>query len=805
MQQFGIRFFLSVAAASAAAPLFAQSTATRIEEGSLQEVTVSATRVQSISGLIQAEQAPKSRTTISAEYLATQPAGQTVIQSLNLVPGVNFTNNDPYGSSGGNIRMRSFDGNRISLMLDGVQLNDSGNYAVFTNQQVDPEIIDTASVNMGTTDVDSPTASATGGTINLVTRLPKERFGAIVSPSFGSDSYWRVFSGIDSGEIGPWKTRSFLTYSRQDYDKFKGPGAEQKTQINARIYQPLENDNFMSLAFHWNRNRNVFLRNLSLADIAANGYDFDNEPTCSLPSHVSAGAGVQNDAATTCTNYYNLRINPSNTGNIRGQSSFGLTDKLRLTIDPSFQYVLANGGGFSVVNENDARLKGATTAAGVDLNGDGDFADRVALYSPNNTNTHRYSLNTSLLWDVTDTSVLHLAYTLDYAKHRQTGQMGFFDAFGNPQDVFAGRNGTEVKSADGVDLRIRDRYSIAKLNQVSLSYSGSLLDAKVKYNVGVRAPFFARQLNQYCLTQKNNGAITCTTQQTTPAAGGLVTLPGNTALFIPPYSGTKKYDDVLPNLGVSFAPWNNEHVFYASYAEGFSSPRTDNLYSVEIIDVLPESTRSFDLGYRYQGATTTISTAFWTSNYENRIVSSFDQNLGLSVDRNVGPVKLWGFDGAVGTEVATGLSLYGSLSYNHSRVERDVPFNNVFLIPTSGKKLVETPDWTFGTRAEYKISGLTLGVQGKYVDKRFSTDVNDQFAPSYTVFDADARYAFHMFGVDSFAQLNVINIADRNYLGSIPTTRFSVTPGLPSTNATAPPLYAVGAPRTIQLTLSASF
>jgi hypothetical protein len=62
-----------------------------------------------------------------------------------------------------------------------------------------------------------------------------------------------------------------------------------------------------------------------------------------------------------------------------------------------------------------------------------------------------------------------------------------------------------------------------------------------------------------------------------------------------------------------------------------------------------------------------------------------------------------------------------------------------------------------------------------------------------------------MFGVDSFAQLNVINIADRNYLGSIPTTRFSVTPGLPSTNATAPPLYAVGAPRTIQLTLSASF
>ena len=112
---------------------------------------------------------PKSRTTVSEEYLATQTAGQSVIQSLNLVPGVNFTNSDPYGSSGGNLRMRSFDGPRISLMLDGIQLNDTGNYAMYTNQQIDPEIVEKVTVNLGTSDVDSPTASATGGTINIVT------------------------------------------------------------------------------------------------------------------------------------------------------------------------------------------------------------------------------------------------------------------------------------------------------------------------------------------------------------------------------------------------------------------------------------------------------------------------------------------------------------------------------------------------------------------------------------------------------------------------------------------------------------
>jgi outer membrane receptor protein involved in Fe transport len=54
-------------------------------------------------------------------------------------------------------------------------------------------------------------------------------------------------------------------------------------------------------------------------------------------------------------------------------------------------------------------------------------------------------------------------------------------------------------------------------------------------------------------------------------------------------------------------------------------------------------------------------------------------------------------------------------------------------------------------------------------------------------------------------QLNVINLADRQYLGSIPTTRFSGNPANTFTNVGGPPQYAIGAPRTYQLTLSASF
>ena len=799
-----------MAALAACTEAYAQSTATQIEDSALQEITVSAERAKSIAGLIQAETAPKSRTTVSAEYLSTQTAGQSVIQSLNLVPGVNFTNSDPYGSSGGNLRIRSFDGPRISLMLDGVPLNDTGNYAMYTNQQVDPEIIEKATVNLGTTDVDSPTASATGGTINLVTMIPSDKPGMIVQPSFGTDSYWRTFLRGDTGAIGPWDTKGFLSFSRQEYDKFKGPGQLQKTQINGRVYQDLDDGDFMSLAFHWNRNRNPFYRNPSLADIAANGFDFDNDPTCTRPTPV--GGTAQSDATTptgttaTCTNYYNARINPSNTGNIRAQSSFGLTDSLRLTIDPSFQYTLANGGGITVVPETDARLRGSTTAPGVDLNGDGDTRDRVSLYTPNNTNTRRYVFSSSLLWTLNESNLLHFSYVLDYGRHRQTGQYGFFDQSGNPENVFAGRDGTPVVSADGVDIRTRDRYSIARLNQLSASYSTTLMDQRMRLNLGVRAPFFARMLNQYCYTTISNGSQYCTTQAPNPtvAPGNIVTFPGSATTYLAPYSGEKKYEKVLPNAGVSFKPWSNEHEFYVSYAKGLSAPRTDNLYNVQILDVQTEETDSYDVGYRYEGSTITASAALWKSDYKNRIVSSFDPDLGYSVDRNVGAVDLWGVDAALGTHVLKGLSLYGTASYNNSEVKSDFPFNNAVMVPTAGKELVETPNWTFGARAEYAIASLTVGLQGKYVGERWATDVNDQAAPSYNVFDADARYDFRLFGMDSFVQLNVINITDKDYLGSIATSRYSADTTQVYGTLGAP-LYAIGAPRTVQFTIRTAF
>src|SRR3546814_13864960 len=70
---------------------------------------------------------PKSRASITQEFIGRQAPGHTILDSLNLLPGVNFTNNDAFGSAGGDITLRGFDSQRVALLQDGVPLNDSGN------------------------------------------------------------------------------------------------------------------------------------------------------------------------------------------------------------------------------------------------------------------------------------------------------------------------------------------------------------------------------------------------------------------------------------------------------------------------------------------------------------------------------------------------------------------------------------------------------------------------------------------------------------------------------------------------------
>lgn len=838
---------LTICSFSSAA--FAQSTGS-IEVDDEAEIVVTGSAINRGVGGVVVPDAAKARLVLNEELIGRQGAGQSILNTINQVPGVNFTNSDAYGSSGGNLRIRGFDGNRISLTFDGFPLNDTGNYAIFSNQQLDPELISSVNVNLGTTDVDSPTASAAGGTVNYLTRTPSDDVGATLVASYGDEEFHRIFGMLDTGVFTSFGTKMFVAASTARNDKFKGPGEIYKQQFNARIYQPIGNNgDFISLAGHYNQNRNNFYRNASLADLrlitARPGMvdvdnftaaqrsavlAFDNFGSC---TKTVGGAGAQNDNGgrlptgssassntaaavlgstannientSSCTNFAGLRINPSNTGNVRMNSKFSITDSLTFTLDGSFQYVLANGGGTTVQAENGAVVRGASTALGVDYNGDGDLLDSIRFYTPNTTNTRRWTVISSLIWDITEEHRVRMSYTFDRGRHRQTGEWGYLDAAGNPENVFGGRNGRPVLSADGVPLRQRDRLSIALLNQVSGQYIGKFFDDKLRVEAGIRMPFFQRDLNQYCYTQTGgSGFATCTSQPVTALviAPATAVAPFASGALFAPFTAQYKFSPVLPSVGFTYKIMDDLSMF-GSYAKGFSAPRTDNLYRTPVVTVDPETTNTFDAGFRYTSGRVQAQASAWYTKFQNRIVTSFDQLQGISVDRNVGSVIGKGVDVGIAIRPLDFFTFQGNVSYNDSKLQDDIQVaaGTSGLLRTSGKRVAETPEWMASYRAQVEFGPLEVGLQVKYVSDRYATDLNDIKSSGYTTADLDARVSLQDVGLEkTWFQLNVVNLFDQFYFGNIGTQIAA-----PPNPGGAQPNFSVGAPRTVFGTLRVSF
>ena len=155
----------------------------------------------------------KAKGVITQELIAKQGSGNTILNAINLIPGVSFQNNDPYGSAGGQLNIRGFGPDRVSLTFDGMPLNDTGNYAIYSNQQLDPELIEEINVNLGSTDVDSPTAAASGGTVNYRSIQGSDDFKVTMVGAAGDYDFFRLFGLVETGVFTPFGTKAWFSAS----------------------------------------------------------------------------------------------------------------------------------------------------------------------------------------------------------------------------------------------------------------------------------------------------------------------------------------------------------------------------------------------------------------------------------------------------------------------------------------------------------------------------------------------------------------------------------------------------------------
>jgi iron complex outermembrane receptor protein len=871
------------------AAAFAQSTGSVDFEK--QTITVTGKKQRSVGG-VETPQTPKAKIVLNQEIISRQNPGQSILDTINLVPGVSFQNNDPYGSAGGTLTIRGFDSTRISLTFDGIQLNDSGNYAIFSNQQLDPELIEQVNVNLGSTDVDSPTASAVGGTVNYRTITPSKNMGGTVSASFGQYDFRRFFGVFHTGEVGPWNTRAFISASKEDNDvPFNNYGKVNKAQYNARIWQDIgTNGDFISVAASYNKNRNNFFGSLPLRkDLTRSATDstprvvgpnaqnryptnrderfYDINYPCLVDAPqagstdspgTSAGPGTTANDPTgnfaTCGTEFDRRYNPSNTGNIRGASRFAITDNLVFTFDPSYQSVKANGGGtvtgregFRVINGvRYTGFIGGNYYFGRDLNGDGDVLDTcrpnatagqacsstasatnlpnagVSLVAPSQTRTHRYGVISGLRWDINESNTVRVSYTLDHARHRQTGEVGFLDANGEPVDVFPIDD--PIQTADGFNMQKRDRKSYAILNQVAGEYRGEFFDERLVVNAGLRLPFFKRELNNYCFTTSASGFVDCfggnqaladayalaNPYVVDPATGRVI------SGFSPPQERTFKYNKPLPSVGFVYDITPQISAF-GSYTKGLSVPSTDNLYNsfyfapdTSQAKPKPETTDSFDSGLRYQSGKIQAQASIWYTHFKNRQAQAFDPELNVSVFRNLGTVTKWGLDGSFSYQPIKPVTLYVFGSWNKSKIKDNIQTG---ALPTgvtcddidpasinglrncaftAGNRESGSPKYMFGFSGTGTLGPVDLGVTAKRTGPRYIFDngqvmyrgdigvttptagrvVQEQIfgatAPAYWLVNLDARVNLAGLGEPlkkTYFQFNVYNLFDKFYVG----------------------------------------
>jgi iron complex outermembrane receptor protein len=856
---------------------FAQSTGS--VEFEKQAIVVTGTRARNVGGVITPD-TPKAKVALTQQMIARQAPGQTILDTINLVPGVTFQNNDAYGTSGGTLNIRGFDSSRISFTVDGVPLNDSGNYAIFSNQQVDPELIDQVSVSLGSTDVDSPTASAVGGTVNYLTIIPTVAPGARFIGSIGDWHMWRVFGLINTGEIGPWGTRLFLSTSRQKYNvPYNGYGKLSKRQFNGRIYQPLGNNgDFLSLAANYNENRNNFFGSLplrtDLTQSATNpapripGPNSQNRyPTnaderfykinfpCTTPpgrTNVRDTPTAPNANSVSCGTEFDRRYNPSNTGNLRGTSKLTLAEGLVLTVDPSYQYVKANGGGTVNAEEGtvrDVNPAGGTAAtvsgtgnclttpisatntciggflggnafAGRDLNGDGDKLDQVTIVAPSQTHTDRYGLIAGLRWDFAHGQMVRAGYTLDDAHHVQTGEAGFLKPNGEPKDVFPIND--PIYDVYGYKLEKRDRESYAVLHQIWSEYRGDF--GPLTVDIGLRLPYFIRNLHNFCFTSSASGFVECTGRN--PANDALLAqlnpqvVDPSTGRVIsgwsPPQRRRFTYKKALPNIGLIY-DIRPELSAFANYSKGLSVPSTDNLYNsfffpsfADQASPKPELTDNYDGGLRYRTAKLQAQISAWYTHFTNRQASAFDPELNVSVFRNLGTVNKHGIDGDIAYEPVKYITLDVFGSWNRSKIQDNIQTG---FLPagvtcdtvdpnstggqqncafTRGNRESGAATYSYGATAHGDFGPVGLGITAKRTGPRFVFDNNQALyrgdigitvptpgrvvqeqiysakVPAYWLVNLDARVKLDMVAPalhGSYLQFNLYNAFDKFYVG----------------------------------------
>ncbi|MGZ5179906.1 MAG: TonB-dependent receptor [Ramlibacter sp.] len=744
------------------------------------------------TGLITQEETPKARSSVSREHLDRLTPSAGVFQTIELLPGVNSFSQDATGLFGGGVRVRGFSGDQMGLTINGAPVNDSGSFSVFPQEYTDTENLCETFVTQGSTDTEAPHIGASGGNIGLVTCGPKDKFGVRVAQSFGQLEYRRTFMRLDTGTFGPAAAKIYISGSRSQVNKFKGPGGADRDHVD--LGAELKPTSSLSLATSvlWNESFTNNIRALTSTQIATSGRDLDFSPN--PPQHLAPRAGTAQVETAPADGYYAFNNNPFRNYLWTGKAEYKVSKELQFSAEPYFWYGFGTGG--SQLQTTREGNSGSLLGRGVrDINGDGDTLDTVLTYGSSLTQTYRPGATLKAKWHVADQDLV-VGYWFERARHRQTGPRVRFDNSGGSASPWLDDPGAFLLRQNGTAVQARDWLTITEASSLFVQDTINLLQDKLQLQLGARQLDTKREFTNYANDGAGSGAN---------------------------YQVDTKYSKLLPSVGVRYQLTEQQQTFF-NVAQNYRVP-SNFVYSgllsggtfvngvltgatLRSPHVTPETSTNMDLGYRYQGERATASASVFLVKFKNRIARSFDPASGSLTDYNVGDSTIKGFEAESGYALGGGFSVYGSATYTRSRIDSNLQNALPPAAPeaTAGKQFPDTPLWMGALALNYNAGAFYSSISAKYTGKSYSTLVNDAWMDPYTQVNLAVGYKLPSgaFFKAPEVRLNVVNLFNKEYLRINSPSGSSFTVRALGAGGSLPSYY-VSAPRFASVTLRSDF
>jgi iron complex outermembrane receptor protein len=709
--------------------------------------------------------------------IARLTAGTSPFKAIGKLPGVQFQAADPFGAYEWAVRisLRGFNQNQLGFTLDDVPLGDMsyGNVnGLHISRAIIGDNLGRTVVAQGAGALGTASTSNLGGTIQFYSATPRQEFSVTGSATGGSDSTYRGYIRLDSGDLGG--VRGYVSYSYLHTDKWKGGGPQFQHQANAKLVGDLGSIGTLTGFFNYSARRETDYQDLTLDLKNRLGWDglyrIDNvRPDYDLAKRIALA--YQNSTA-----YPAPYTNPDDVyfdaGGVRDDYLGGA--KLDLTLAPGIGfkatgYYHENKGQGSWITPYQVTPVGAPDQSGQAITAPAPLSFRTTEYA-----IHRGGITGALTWEA-GINTLQIGGWYERNKFNQARRYyGLANASYN-RDTLEFQKNPFATQYEG--LFHTDTYQYHVEDTVKLLDDALVLTAGWK---GVKVD--------------NEATVT-----TGPLASGTI---GAKDMFQPQASVVYH---INPQAEIFADYTENMRAFVSSLTTGpFSTTQLG--FNALKGKLKPEKSKTYEGGVRFHDGPFQASGVVYYIDFTNRL-AAFANGSGITgnpaILNNVGSVHAWGAELSAFYKITPVLSLFANYSYNKSEYQDDVILSNgTVYARTKGKTVIDAPQSMLKGEIVYDDGAIFGRVGGDYMSKRYFSYENNLVADGRFVVDASLGYRLKGTGWFNNVSLevSVTNLTDKKYISTVNTNNVQV-----NGNDFDNPNFMVGAPRQWFVTLKKGF